>query len=104
MFDVLVLLSAGPGGVGALRAYEQRVVPILYEYNGELLSAFSPRRDGDDATPDEIHLLRFKSEDDFVAFRRDPRVGFLASERDRAISNTVVYVSDKSVSYDPGDA
>lgn len=104
MFDVLVLLSSGAGGVPALRAYEQQVVPILYEYNGELLSAFAPRQDEDRAAPDEIHLLRFESESDFVAFRQDPRVGALASERDRVISNTVVYVSDGIVSYDCRDA
>jgi hypothetical protein len=100
VFDVLVLLSAGVGGIDALRAYERRVVPILYEYRGELLTAFAPRLQDQGSGPDEIHVLRFESEGDFIAFQEDSRIAMLASERESAIASTLVYVGDEFVAYE----
>ena len=84
----------------ALREYERRVIPVLKDYDGTLLSAFAPRKVDGAPGPDEIHLLRFKSEKDFNAYRNDSRVVSLTFERARAIAGAIVYLSDESIDYE----
>ena len=100
MFQVLILLKAGAGGLKALRAYEQTIMPIFAEYGGNIITAFSPRKTVSTAQADEIHLLTFPSEADFEAYRKDPRIRDLQSVRAEAISDTIMYVADSFVNYE----
>ena len=55
MIHILIMISAGAGGPDAIRQYESKVVPIIREYGGKMLSAFRPLKN----PPDEIHLIEF---------------------------------------------
>lgn len=99
MVHVLVMLTAGEGGLAALRAYETQVLPVLQAHGGHLLSAFEPQSDGSVPGPDEIHLIEFPSEQAFQAYRNDARVAELADARAQAIGATVLYVSRAMVDY-----
>ncbi len=93
MIHVVVLLEAGPGGLSALRAYEDKVLAWLPEYGGRVVTAFRPES-AKEGSPDEVHVLAFESRDALDRFRQDPRHEALKEERAAAIAATHVYISD----------
>ena len=95
---VVVMLFVGDGGLEALRDFETKAMEVLRSYSAELLSAFRPIPTESDG-PDEIHLLKFPSQEAFESFKQDPRHAELAAERSKAISKTILYVSDQLVQY-----
>ena len=99
MIHVLAIIHAGTNGSEGLQNYEAKVIPILEEHGGRLLSAFKPRGHENSECPDEIHLIEFPSEESFDSYRADPRVQALSEYRRSVISETTVYVSDELVSY-----
>lgn len=98
---LIVHLFATENGLGALRAFEALVLPILKDHGGELLDAFEPSGSisRSDDLPDEVHILRFPSQDAFAAYRADPRHHELADKRADAISKTTIIASGALVSY-----
>jgi uncharacterized protein (DUF1330 family) len=99
MIHILAMLHAGAGGVKSLRAYERKVMPILEEHGGKLLSAFTPQGHDQPECPDEVHLLEFPSDEAFQSYLSDERVTGLSEMRGVAIAKAVVYVSKEIVSY-----
>lgn len=95
MIRILVIINAGAGGPEAIRKYESKVMPLMREYDGKLLSAFKPK----DTPPDEIHLIEFPSEEAFSLYQQDSRVVELKAERENAISKTELYISSEIISY-----
>lgn len=102
MYQLVVLLTAGTGGVAGLRAFEKQTLPILKSHGGTLVTAFTPDATGHEHAPDEIHVIRFPSKKAFESYRRDPRILELSEERRAAIASTVVYASAGVVDYDLG--
>ena len=98
MIQVVVLLRAGDRGVAGLRDYERRVLPVLDEHGGRLLTAFEPIKESPQA-PDEIHVLEFASRDQLQAYRSDARVAELAALREEVIRESTVFVSKRRVDY-----
>ena len=95
MIHILVIINAGAGGPKAMRQYESKVVPIMREHGGKLLSAFKPLNN----PPDEIHLIEFPSEEALKRYQQDSRVVELKAEREIAIARTDLYVSSEIINY-----
>ena len=93
MYQVLVFLTAGDGGIDSLRSFERKALRIIESHGGRLVTAFAPEAHDNAEKPDEVHLLEFPAKRDFLAYRNDPKVTEMASERAAAISNTLVYTS-----------
>ncbi len=95
MIHILIMINAGAGGPDAIRRYEAKVVPIIHEYGGKILSAFKPLN----TPPDEIHLIEFSSEEALTLYQQDSRVVELKAERERAITKTDLYISSEIINY-----
>ncbi|MGB3697985.1 MAG: hypothetical protein WBA05_11190 [Gordonia sp. (in: high G+C Gram-positive bacteria)] len=87
--ELCCLLWARPDREAALAAYEDRVLALLADHGGELLSrALGP---GTDDTPHETQFIRLPDSAALDAFLGDPRRRSLAAERDRVTRRTVLY-------------
>jgi hypothetical protein len=65
----LAIMARVPAaGVVAFQAYEDRVLPVLVEYGGDL----QRRMRNNDGTV-ELHILAFPSAEHLARFRADPR-------------------------------
>ena len=98
MIQVIALLYAGEGGIASLKAHENRIMPILHDHGGRLISASRPSepRAGD---PDEIHVAHFDDLAALEAFRADPRHATLKDERAHALRDVRIYLTDQFVAY-----
>jgi uncharacterized protein (DUF1330 family) len=82
----LVSIFVYQGQIETLRQYEQAAVQVMAQHGGRFLHVFWPLHPGEnEATPDEIHLLTFPSEDAFAAFRADPELQPYHPLRDQAV-------------------
>ena len=93
MIQIIALLYASKNGIEGLRAFESKVIPILREHGGRLISAssYAERKEGE---ADEIHVIQFPSHDAFEAYKQDARVIELRALKDEMISKTEVHVTD----------
>jgi len=82
-----VLLWARPGAEDGLIAYEDQVLRIAAEHQGQVLQR---ARSGGDGQPLEIQTLEFPSAQALDDFMADDRRQALAGERDRVISRTEI--------------
>lgn len=98
MIQIIALLYAGENGIKGLRTFEEKVIPILREYKGVLITA-SYKFDKIPQEPDEIHVIQFPSIIEFESYKNDPRVTNLLSLKDKMISNMEVYVTDRFHQY-----
>ncbi|MEU6575558.1 hypothetical protein [Streptomyces sp. NPDC046805] len=64
----LMIARLPEGGLRDFDAYERAVLPLLAEYDGRLERRL---RTPDDRV--EAHLVTFPGDDDFAAYRADPR-------------------------------
>ncbi len=89
-YTIIACLYATEKGLSALQDFESKVLPLLADHGGQLVSAFAPELDilTQEETPDEVHVLQFPSKDAFAAYRADPRHQALSGERNRAIRKT----------------
>ena len=83
-----VLLWAAPGRDDELIAYEDRVLPLVGEYGGRVLSR--ARSSGENDEPLEVHMLEFPSSASLDGYMQDERRAALRHERDRAIARTEI--------------
>jgi uncharacterized protein (DUF1330 family) len=69
------LVYVKPGKESIFNSFEEATIPLIAKHGGELILRVRPARDGILATgidvPHEIHLVRFRSEDDFAKFLAD---------------------------------
>ena len=80
------LLWSHPGRESALVEYEDRVLALLPEHGGILVSR--ARSDGADGHPLEVQLFEFPSQESLDAYLADPRRTALAADRDAAVAKT----------------
>lgn len=100
MLVIVAHLYIHPGQEAAFRAYEEQALAHFRGHGGEVLAAFRPQPDASDQpTPDEIHLLRIGSQEEFAAFRADSALLALADLRTQAIAKTEIFVSQEIVEY-----
>lgn len=83
-----VFLWARPGGEQALIVYEDAVLALVGEHNGEVLHR--ARTDGADGKPLEIQLFEFASQTSVDAYLVDPRRTALSADRDAAVARTEI--------------
>lgn len=83
-----VLLWSHPGMDEALVAYEDAVLALVNEHDGQVLTR--ARSDGADGRPLEIQLFEWASQTAMDGYMSDPRRTTLAADRDRAIARTEI--------------
>ncbi|WP_106364384.1 MULTISPECIES: hypothetical protein [Glycomyces] len=87
--ELCCLLRARPGLEAEMTAYEDRVLALVPEHGGELLSRAIG--DGADGHPHEVHTYRFPLQASLDAYLADPRRTALTAERDRVVESTVLF-------------
>lgn len=74
-FTQLIFLKEGKEAI--FNEFEALAIPIISEYNGELIYRIKPEKknfiDSTQEEPYEIHFISFDSEEDFIAFVQDKR-------------------------------
>ncbi|OBG96299.1 hypothetical protein A5697_22175 [Mycobacterium sp. E3251] len=83
-----VFLWPRPGMDEALSGYEDTVLALVPEHNGEVLRR--DRTDGAGGRPLEIHLIEWASQAAMDGYMVDARRTALAAERDAAIARTEI--------------
>lgn len=84
----------------AFDQFERQAAAIMEDHGGRLDSAFRPNV-ADLQTPavDEVHVLKFPDHAAFDRYTSDDRLTALAALREKAISQSTVYVSATEVDY-----
>ncbi|HEY4336144.1 MAG TPA: DUF1330 domain-containing protein [Puia sp.] len=76
MIHLTQLIYIKPGQEAAFDAFEAIALPLIARYNGQLLLRVRPDAsamiEGAEPLPYEIHLVSFPTEEDFLAFGKDP--------------------------------
>ena len=78
--------------------YEDLTLPILEDYNGELvyrLKTNSAQSDSSEDFPYEVHLLRFENQSDFDAYLKDERRVKATHLKEQSIKKTVLVKGNK---------
>jgi hypothetical protein len=83
------LLWAAPGEADGLAAYEDAVLALVPEHDGEVVQRL--RGPGGAAGPDEVQVFRFGTQADVDSYLADPRRTALAPERDRVVARTELF-------------
>ncbi|WP_026924497.1 hypothetical protein [Glycomyces arizonensis] len=83
------LLRARPGMDQELSAYEDKVLALVPEHGGQLLSRVIG--DGTEGHPHEVHVYRFAGKAALDSYMADPRRLELAEERDRVVASTELF-------------
>lgn len=99
MIQLIVLLYASQHGIDGLRKFESKVIPILREHGGTLISA-SSKQDHTSNEPDEIHVIQFPSMNEFNAYKNDARVITLRAEKEKMIQKMDLYMTNTFHSYE----
>ncbi len=94
-FCAAVFLYAKEGSEKIFLEYESSVLPLLKEYEGELLLRIRPDRSFEEDSkiriPTEIHLIGFASEDSFRRFLSDPKRKSLEDMQKKGISFSILF-------------
>ena len=83
------LLWAAPGQAGGLAAYEDAVLAVVPDHDGEVVQRL--RGPGGAEGPDEVQVFRFGSPAGLDSYLADPRRAALAGERDRGVARTELF-------------
>jgi hypothetical protein len=83
------LLWAAPGEAYGLSAYEDAVLALVPEHDGEVVQRL--RGPGGAEGPDEVQVFRFGSQAGLDSYLIDPRRTALAPERDRVVAQTELF-------------
>jgi hypothetical protein len=81
-----VLLWARDGQGAQLAGYEDRVLELVVDHEGEVLQRV--RGDGANGQPLEVQLIRFASSSGYESYLADERRQAMAAERDRVVERT----------------
>ncbi len=98
MIQVIALLYASTDGIKGLREFESKVIPILREHGGQLISA-STNIDRLIDDPDEIHVIQFPNDKAFETYKNDQRVIKLRSLKDTMIRKMEVHLTNSFYDY-----
>ena len=98
MIQIIALLYASENEIEGLREFESKVIPILREHEGKLISA-SSNEDKTLNEPDEIHVIQFPSIEEFNAYKIDLRVVELSSLKSKMIKKADVYITNNFYQY-----
>lgn len=82
-------LWATPGQAEGLTAYEDAVLALVPDHDGEVVQRL--RGPGGDSGPDEVQVFRFGSQAGVDSYLADPRRTALSGERDRVVARTELF-------------
>ena len=92
-FTQLVYIKEGQSA--AFFEFEEVAIPLIAKYGGELLLRVRPTPDtvidGVIETPFEIHLVSFKTEDDFKRFSQDEERRRFLHLKEQAIETVILW-------------
>jgi uncharacterized protein (DUF1330 family) len=78
------------GSVAEFEAYERKAARIIGKYGGSIEKVIRTGQENSPDTPFEIHVVSFPGQEQFAAYRADPELLSLATDREAAILKTVV--------------
>ncbi|MDB5137501.1 MAG: hypothetical protein JWP37_4104 [Mucilaginibacter sp.] len=89
------LIFIKPGCENEFHAFEDKVLPLLKEHNGELVYRIRPDKsafiESSSELPYEIHLVTFKSKTDFESYKIDPkRLSFMEMKNNSVEKITLI--------------
>ena len=98
MITIIALLTIR--NAEAFDQFERQAAAIMESHGGRIDLAFRPRAPTAQ-TPkvDEVHVLKFPDHDAFDRYRSDDRLLALSTLRQKAISQSTVYVAGTEVDY-----
>ena len=101
------LVYVKPGKEAIFNSFEDAAIPLIAKHGGELLLRVRPTKDGILAAgidvPDEIHLVRFKNEDDFAKFSEDDERQQALHLKDQSVRAVILVKGTTELSWnDPG--
>ncbi|MFY0687159.1 MAG: DUF1330 domain-containing protein [Cyclobacteriaceae bacterium] len=89
MLYITQLIYIKPGKEELFLEFENKVIPLMGRYTGKIIQRIRPTEEsfvsGEEKRPYEIHIVSFDSDEDFMAYARNP-------ER-----NQFMYLKDQSV-------
>ena len=94
MIQIVVMLEGQDRE--SFKQFENTALEVMTEHGGKLISAFEP--DPVESSPShvaEVHVIQFPSIEALRNYRVDSRLTERSWLRNKAISNTTVYVSGK---------
>jgi len=88
------LIFIKPGSEMEFHAFEDKVLPLLKEHNGELVYRIRPKADAfiesSGELPYEIHLVTFNSRKNFEAYAADPKRLEAMEMKNRSVEKIVL--------------
>ena len=89
------LIFIKPGCEQEFHAFEDKVLPLLKDHNGELVYRIRPGEsafiESSSELPYEIHLVTFKSKADFESYKVDPkRLSFMQMKNNSVEKITLI--------------
>ena len=91
-FTQLVYVRAGREAI--FQEFEDIVLPLLAKYQGELLLRLRPDRrskiSGSSEAPYELHVVRFKSEDDLARYSNDEERKSVLHLKDASVASALL--------------
>jgi len=98
MITIVALLTIRDAD--AFDQFERQAAAIMKIHGGQIDSAFRPDAPTLQApVVDEIHILKFPNHESFDRYRSDHNLLALAALREKAISQSTVYVSGIEIDY-----
>ena len=99
MIYITQLIYINEGQEDTFNEFESHAIPIISNYNGELLLRVRPEKESyihsSDEAPYEIHLITFVSESDFQAFLADAERKKYLHLKEQAIRETFLVKGEK---------
>ncbi len=94
MIYLTQLIYLRPGGEALFDKFEDVVLPLLAQYNGQLLFRLRPEEASfveiNFERPYEIHIVSFKSQQDYAQFAQDPVRQACLHWKDQSVEKVVL--------------
>jgi len=88
------LIFIKPGSEAVFHSFEDKVLPLLSEFNGELIYRIRPDKksiiENSRELPYEIHLVTFNSRADFLQYKNSPKRLALIDVKNNAVEKAVL--------------
>lgn len=99
MIEIIVILEINDTAL--FKAYEIKALEIMRDYDGQLITAFDvDNSESSNFYGSEVHHLKFPDLQNFKDYRGDYRILAMSEQRENAIKNTTVLVSNKFKQYE----
>ena len=98
MIQIITLFFNGMAASPDVRDYRRAVEPLLIKHNARRIS-WAKVLNSHIGEPDEIHIVRFETSNDFAAFQADPEYQALQDLRNSAMLGTITYLTEEYVTF-----